>query len=402
MIRMAYQTEKTIDTSTDMQIELSILMPCLNEAETLADCINEARAAAESIDLDFEIVIADNGSDDGSQAIAEAAGARVVAVAEKGYGNALMGGIRAAHGEFVIMGDADGSYDFGELPNFLKLLREGDELVMGCRLPACGGHIEPGAMPWKHRWIGNPVLSGIGKLFFKAPVGDFHCGLRAFRRQAILDLSLCSTGMEFASEMVVKALLADLSISETPITLRPDGRSRKPHLRSWHDGWRHLRFMLLYSPRWLFVVPGLLFLISGVLGFALLMPGPLTINTVTFDTNSLLICASFVLIGFQVLFFGLFARVYAVEQGLLPKDTNLSVWTHDATAEWGTIIGVCLLLAGLALLVWQTLLWKEAGYGGLSYSDSLRLVIPGVTLAALGIQSIFSGFMLAILNMKKR
>ena len=293
-------------------IEISVVMPCLNEAETLLGCIQEAAQAIAAAGVSGEIVVADNGSTDGSQTIAQKAGVRVFDVKEKGYGSALMGGIRVAKGNYVLMGDADGSYDFGELSSFLFRLREGADLVMGCRLPKGGGVIKPGAMPWKHRWIGNPVLSYLGKFFFKAPIDDFHCGLRAFRRDAILGLNLDSTGMEFASEMVVRSVIARLKIEQIPITLRPDGRIRSPHLRSWRDGWRHLRFMLLFSPKWLFLVPGLVLTVVGTLGFFALLVGPISIGHVTFDTNTLLVCSAAILVGFQIVFFAIFTMVFAV------------------------------------------------------------------------------------------
>src|SRR3989344_2597563 len=382
-------------------IEVSIVMPCLNEAETLLGCIDEASAAIRACGIQGEVVVADNGSTDGSPQIAEEAGARVVHVEDKGYGSALIGGIMAAHGKFVLMGDADGSYDFGELPAFLARLRTGDQLVMGCRLPSGGGRIEPRAMPWKHRWIGNPVLSGLGKLFFHAPVSDFHFGLMAFDRRAILDLDLRCSGMEFASEMVVKSVVARLKFAQVPITLRPDGRSRPPHLRSWSDGWRHLRFMLLYSPKWLFFIPGTILFLGGLIGFIALMFGPIRIGNVSFDTNTLLVCATALLIGFQAIFFAVYTKTFAVLTGLLRPDPRITRLLKAQPVEWGVGIGLMLLVFGLGYLVFAVIRWKDVGFGNLSYSDSLRIVIPGVTAMALGAQSIFSGFALAVLGLAR-
>lgn len=384
-------------------MEISIVMPCLNEAETIEGCIREALNALEKNGTRGEVVVADNGSSDASVDIAEKAGARVVNVSQKGYGNALRKGIEAARGTFILMGDADGSYDFGELPHFLERLRQGDDLVMGCRFPRHGGHIDSGAMPWKHRWIGNPVLSASGKLFFSSPVSDFHCGLRAFRRKAIMNLGLRTTGMEFASEMVVKATLHKLKISQVPITLRRDGRSHTPHLRSWRDGWRHLRFMLLYSPVWLFVLPGLCLSLAGILGFMLLLPEPLTLfNGITLDLGSLLVSGAAILVGFQVLGFGLFIKAYAVNTGMLPGESYwLKIVKHDHTVEWGIGIGFLLMVGGFILLITAILEWKAAGFGHLSYQDSLRIVIPAVTGIGLGIQVVASGFALAILGVER-
>ena len=378
-------------------------MPCLNEAETLEGCIREAFDALEKNGAKGEVVVADNGSSDGSPDIARKTGARVVHVSQKGYGNALRKGIEAARGTFILMGDADGSYDFGELPRFLERLRQGDDLVMGCRFPRHGGSIEPGAMPWKHRWIGNPVLSALGKLFFSSPVSDFHCGLRAFRRKAIMNLGLRTSGMEFASEMVVKATLNKLKISQIPITLRCDGRSRSPHLRSWRDGWRHLRFMLLYSPVWLFVLPGLCLSLAGILGFIVLLPAPLTLlNGVTFDLNTLLVSGSAILVGFQVISFGLFVKVYALNTGMLPGESSWrKMVKHHHTVEWGIGIGFLLMAVGFIFLITAILEWKTAGFGQLSYQESLRIVIPAVTGIGLGIQVVASGFVLAILGVDK-
>jgi len=380
-------------------LEITVLMPCLNEAETLKTCVNEALQAINACGINGEVLIADNGSTDGSQQIARDAGARVVDIPEPGYGNALMGGINAARGTYVLMGDADQSYDFGELPVFLEKLREGNQLVMGCRLPKGGGTIEPGAMPWKHRWIGNPVLSSLGQIFFKAPVTDFHCGLRAFDREAIIALNLVCTGMEFASEMVVRSVVAQLTIDEVPITLRPDGRSRAPHLRSWHDGWRHLRFMLLFSPKWLFWYPGLALFIGGLLGMITLLPGPLNLGGISFDTNTLLVCATAIIIGAQTLFFAVFTKAYATQVKLLRPDRRIEKILSSHPVEMGIGVGIILFTGGFVYMLIAFLKWKSLGFGALSYPDSLRIVIPSVTAIALGIQSLFSGFALAILHL---
>lgn len=380
-------------------LEVSILMPCLNEAETLAGCVREALAALAAAGVAGEVLVADNGSDDGSPALARAAGARVVTVEHRGYGSALLGGIAAARGRYVLMGDADGSYDFGELPGFLRHLRAGADLVMGCRLPRGGGRILPGAMPWKHRWIGNPVLTTLGRLFFTAPVHDFHCGLRAFRRDAVLGLDLRCPGMEFASEMVVKATLAGLKVAEVPVTLRPDGRSRGPHLRSWRDGWRHLRFMLLFSPRWLFLVPGLSLAGLSLLAFLRLWVGPAQLGPVTFDTNSLILASAGLVAGVQTVLFGVLAKAFAVHQGLVPSSRILARVRRLHPVELGIAVGAALVLAGFGYLLFAVERWREAGFGDLSYPDSLRVVVPAVTSAALGVQLAFAGFALAVLDL---
>jgi glycosyltransferase involved in cell wall biosynthesis len=380
-------------------IEVSIVMPCLNEAETLLGCIEEAYRAIESCGVKAEILIADNGSTDGSQQIAREAGARVVPVTEKGYGNALIGGIAQAHGKYVLMGDADGSYDFGELGRFLERLRMGNDIVCGCRLPSGGGTIEPGAMPWKHRWIGNPLLSWLGRIFFRAPIRDFHCGLRAFKRSAILDLGLRCKGMEFVAEMVVKAAISGLSFDEIPISLRPDGRSRRPHMRSWYDGWRNLKFLLLLAPKWLFFNPGLILFLGGLLGLSVLIVRPLQIGAVTFDTSTMLLCAVSMIIGFQALFFAIFAKAFAVYAGLLKPDARIRKLLRSNPAELGALIGAMLFLSGCALFIYALLKWKAAGFGPLSYPESLRIVIPAITAMALGAQCVFSGFAFALFGL---
>jgi glycosyltransferase involved in cell wall biosynthesis len=382
-------------------VELSIVMPCLNEAETLACCIEQARLGLQRAGVRGEIVVADNGSANGSQAIAEKLGARVVSVKERGYGSALRGGVQAATGKWIIMGDADGSYDFSDLAGFVKKFQEGFELVMGCRLPAGGGTILPGAMPWKNRWLGNPVLSFIGRFFFKCPAHDFHCGLRGFTREAIEKLELQTTGMEFASEMVIKATLRKFKISEVPITLHPDGRSRPPHLKPWRDGWRHLRFMLLYSPRWLFLVPGLLLSALGIILAAALSVNDIKIGGVELNVGTLMMACMAVVVGFQLVVFAFFTKVFAIAEGLLPEDPKLRRVFKVFTLEKGIAAGLVVLLVGTVLFLRALWLWQQAHFGLLpSMAENLRRLIPAATLMILGIQGIFSSFFMSVLGLK--
>lgn len=380
------------------ETELSVLMPCLNEAETLATCIRKAQQALRDLNVSGEVIIADNGSTDGSPEIAERLGARVVHVAEKGYGSALRGGIAAARGKYIIMGDADDSYDFTNLGPFLENLRAGYELVMGNRFK---GGIEPAAMPPLHRYLGNPVLTGIGRLFFRSPCGDFHCGLRGFSKTAIESLDLRTTGMEFASETVVKASLRQLRITEVPTTLSLDGRSRKPHLRSWRDGWRHLRFLLLYSPRWLFLYPGLLLMLIGALVSGWLLVGPRVVDGITFDVHTLLYAALAIIVGYQTVNFAVFTKVFGITEGLLPEDPRLSVLFRHITLETGLIAGVLLFFGGLGMSVYALSDWRAHSFGPLDPSSTLRLVIPAATLIMLGLQTILSSFFLSILGLKR-
>lgn len=381
-------------------MRLTLLMPCLNEAGTLAACIRAAQAGLASSGLDGEILVADNGSTDGSQALAEKLGARVVHIPVKGYGSALLGGIAAARGEWVLMGDADESYDFSSIGGFLQKLTEGYDLVMGCRMPSGGGRILPGAMPWKHRWLGNPVLTGIGRLLFHCPSHDFHCGMRAFRRDAVLELDLKTTGMEFASEMVIKARLAGLRFAEVPITLHKDGRNRPPHLRSWRDGWRHLRFMLLFSPRWLFFYPGALIALLGLLGVSILLPGPFRLGTATLDTNSMMVFAMLLQLGVQVLLFAAFTRLYAHHTGLLPPTRTVDWFDRHFSMETGLLAGLLLHAAGAVLLGQLVLAWGRSGFGALDYSGSMRIVILSVSCFMLGTQVVFGSFFLGFLGLK--
>jgi glycosyltransferase involved in cell wall biosynthesis len=384
---------------SDDTLELSIVMPCLNEAETVGQCIATALAFLASAGVCGEVLIADNGSADGSQEIATKAGARVVNVAVRGYGAALMGGIAAARGRYVAMADADGSYDLGALGPFLSEVRAGADLVMGNRF---SGRIEPGAMPPLHRYLGNPVLTGIGRLLFRSPCGDFHCGLRCFRREAILGLDLQTTGMEFASEMVVKASLRNLKIAEVPITLSPDGRTRPPHLRSWRDGWRHLRFLLLYSPRWLFLYPGLLLMLIGIAGGAWLLPEPRRMGGVTLDIHTLLYCAAFVIVGYQAVVFAAFTTVFAVSEKLLPESPALTKAFRYVTLEVGLVAGTLLTLAGLAGTLYAFGGWGENSFGPLTPSATMRIVIPSVTAVILGSQTNLSSFYLSVLGLKRK
>lgn len=388
--RLSVAIEDTIEN-----LELSIVMPCLNEAETLGVCIQKARDYLDRHGIPGEIVVADNGSTDGSPAIALNMGARVVRVRSQGYGSALAAGMAAARGEYVIMGDADDSYDFSDLTPFLEKLRSGYDLVMGNRFK---GGIQPGAMPPLHRYLGNPVLTGIGRLFFPTPCGDFHCGLRGFRKAAIESLDLRTTGMEFASEMVVKASLYKMRITEVPTTLSPDGRSRPPHLRSWRDGWRHLRFLLLYSPRWLFLYPGLLLVAMGLAVGLWLLPGP----QMVFDIHTLLFAATAIIVGFQAVAFAVFTKVFAMREGLLPKDRRIYRLFRYVNLEMGLILGGVLFLLGLAGSIYALRIWGANSFGPLDPTRTMRIAIPSVTAIALGFEIVLSSFFLSVLGLKRR
>jgi hypothetical protein len=390
-------TSENQDTGT--ACELTVLMPCLNEAETLGTCISKAKASIKNLGLKGEVLIADNGSTDGSQDIARSLGARVVNVERKGYGNALMRGIATAHGQYIIMGDSDDSYDFSALGPFVEKLQEGYDLVMGNRFL---GVIHPGAMPPLHRYLGNPVLTTVGRLFFKSPSGDFHCGLRGFKRKTMLDLDLRTTGMEFASEMVVKASLHDLRITEVPTTLHPDGRSRPPHLRSWSDGWRHLRFLLLYSPRWLFLYPGILLIALGLVAGALLLQGPVVVGGIGFDAQTLLYAAAAVILGFQAVAFGVFTKVFAISEGLLPEDPKLTFSKIKVNLGRGLILGACLILTGLVCSLYSVWTWERHSFGVLDPVHTLRIIIPAITALIIGVQTVFSSFFLSVLGLRRR
>jgi hypothetical protein len=374
-------------------------MPCLNEIETLRTCIRSARAAIKNAGVQGEVIVADNGSTDGSQEAAAAEGARVIHVPERGYGAALRAGIDASMGDYVLMADADASYEFSHLQRFVAALDAGADLVMGNRFQ---GGIQAGAMPMLHKYLGNPVLSFLGRLFFRAPVGDFHCGMRAFRKTAIQGLHLNTTGMEFASEMVVKASLAKLAIAEVPTTLSPDGRSRPPHLRTWRDGWRHLRFLLLYTPRWLFLYPGALLMLLGAGCAAWLIPGERTIGRVTFDVDTLAYALGCVLIGFHICVFALSAKVFAIAEGLLPPDATFERWLKRVSLETGLILGCVLLCVGVGAGVYAVAAWRHVGFGNLSPTHALRITLPSMTAVLLGIEMIFSSFFLSILRLKTR
>jgi glycosyltransferase involved in cell wall biosynthesis len=370
--------------------ELTILMPCLNEAETLARCITKARAFLIRSGIIGEVLIADNGSTDGSQQIAETLGARVVRVTEKGYGSALRGGIHAARGRYVVMGDSDDSYDFSQLDGFVEKLRAGQQLVMGNRFL---GGIAPGAMPSLHRYLGNPVLSMVGRVFFGSSCGDFHCGLRGFDRDAILGLDLQARGMEFASEMVVKATIRRLRIAEVPTTLSPDGRSRPPHLRSWRDGWRHLRFLLLFSPRWLFLLPGVALFAAGLAMMVWLLPAPRHIAGITLDIHTLYYASLAVMVGFHSMLFWVFTKVYGVREGIVPPDPLFNAILRFVTLETGLIVGGTLLLLGLALGVYALGAWGSVEFGVLAPERAMRLVIPSGTAILLAFHIMYAACM---------
>jgi len=385
------------------ELDLTILMPCLNEAETLAFCVRQAMDAIRDSGVSGEVVVADNGSTDGSQAIAVTEGARVVNVPVRGYGAALIAGIQAAQGKYVMMADADASYHFEHLPRFLPKLNEGYDLVMGNRF---SGTIEPGAMPPLHKYLGNPVLSAIGRIFFRIPVRDFHCGLRAFRRDSILGLDLRTTGMEFASEMVVKSSLARLRMTEVPTTLSPDGRSRPPHLRSWRDGWRHLRFLLLYSPRWLFFYPGLAALVVGLVLSAALIPGPLTVHFAggahSLDVDTLTYALGLVLIGTHICFFAVAAKVFGTQAGFLPPNPAFERLFKHITLETGLLTGLFLLLVGAGTMAYAISMWHAAGFGDMAANHLLRLTLPSATALMLGVEVIFGSFFLSLLGLRHR
>jgi glycosyltransferase involved in cell wall biosynthesis len=380
-------------------LELSVVMPCLNEADSLEICIKKAQRALREHKIVGEIIVADNGSTDGSQTIADNLGARVVNIEDKGYGNALMGGFAAARGKFIIMGDADDSYDFTALKCFVTKLREGYDLVMGNRFK---GGIKPGAMPPLHKYLGNPVLTWIGQLFFHSSCGDFHCGLRGFNKAAIMKLDLRTTGMEFASEMVVKATLYKMRITEVPTTLSPDARNRPPHLRSWRDGWRHLRFLLLYSPRWLFLYPGALLMLLGLITGLWLFPCERNIRGVTFDVNTLLFASLAILCGYQSMLFAFFTKIFAISERLIPEDRRMTRFFEFVNLEKGLIAASLVMVIGVTLLLSGVNQWRLVGFGDLDYTQTMRLVIPGTTLTVLGFQTVLSSFFLSVLGMHRR
>ena len=382
-----------------MDIELSIVMPCLNEAKTLAVCICKAQKYLSRSGVNGEIVVGDNGSTDESQQIAMELGVRVVNVPVRGYGAALCGAIASSQGRYCIMADSDDSYDFENLDGFVAKLREGYDIVIGNRFQ---GGIEKGAMPWKNRYIGTPILSAIGRALFHARVGDFNCGIRGLSKTAFERMDLRTTGMEFASEMVVKASLLQMMVAEVPTTLSPDGRMRAPHLRPWRDGWRHLRFLLMYSPRWLFLYPGLLLMLLGTLGCALLLPGPFVFHGIGFDVHTLLYAFVFILLGFQFVAFAVFSKVFAITEGLLPEDPRLQRMFRWVTLETGLVIGTLLVVVGIAGSVFAVSHWARTSFGALNPEQMLRIVMPSVFALSLGVQIVTSSFFLSILGLRRR
>ena len=377
------------------EIELSIVMPCLNESETLAVCIDKAQQFFADSGVAGEVIIADNGSTDGSQAIATRLGARVVDVPRRGYGAAIAAGIEAARGRFVAMGDSDDSYDFLGLMPFVVKLRDGADLVMGNRFQ---GGIAKGAMPPLHRYLGNPVLSGLGRLFYNTPIGDFHCGLRAFRRDSVMGLRLKTSGMEFASEMVVKAQLAGLKIDEVPTTLSPDGRTRAPHLRSWRDGWRHLKFLLTYAPKWLFFYPGAALAAAGLVLLAALLPGSVSLGTVRLGVHTLLFAAAGIIIGAQLMSFAVLARLFGVRERLWPSSARTELARSWFTIDRGCVAGGIMIVSGLAVAVAALMGWAGKGYGDMDAEGLMRLAIPSVLLCSLGVQALVTGFFATLLT----
>jgi glycosyltransferase involved in cell wall biosynthesis len=380
-------------------MELTILMPCLNEAKTIGNCIQQAQKFLGDYKIQGEILIADNGSTDGSDQIAQTLGARIVKIKEKGYGNAIRGGITVARGKYIIIGDADESYDFYHLMPFLNKLREGNDLVMGNRFK---GGIEPGAMPPLHQYLGNPILSGIGKLFFKTPINDFHCGLRGFSKESALKMDLHSSGMEFASEMVIKASLLKMNICEIPTTLSPDGRDRPPHLQTWRDGWRHLRFMLIYSPRWLFLYPGIFMMLIGLILSTWTFFSPITINSVEFDIHSLLYFNAIILIGFNMVLFSIQSRYYGHRVGLLPKSEKISKFVNHFTLERGLFLGIILIFLGFSMALWAFSIWAQSQFGNINPRSTMRIAIPSISIILMGTQTIFSSFFISILGIKTK
>jgi glycosyltransferase involved in cell wall biosynthesis len=397
--RYADPGERLDEIDRRTRVTVSIVIPCLNEAATLGACIEKASRSLRSLGIEGEVVVADNGSTDGSQRIADELGARVVHAEQRGYGSALMAGIASARGEFVIMGDADESYDFSNVHPFVERLREGYDLVVGNRF---AGGIHRGAMPFLHKYLGNPVLTRIAKRFFRSPVGDVYCGLRGFKRSAIQSLDLRATGMEFAIEMVIKASLRGLRIAEVPTTLAPDRRGRPPHLRTWRDGWRSLRFLLLYSPTWLFLYPGLAMMALGTGTMIWLLPETRRIGDVAFDAHTLAYAGLAIVVGFQAAMFGVFAKVFAITEGLLPPDERFARLARPNVLEVGILAGAVLVLVGVGASIYALFLWNEKSFGALDYSQTLRIVIPAVTLIALGFQIVLSSFFVSILGLKRR
>jgi hypothetical protein len=374
--------------------ELTILMPCLNEAVTLETCIMRARRLLEEQGIDGEILISDNGSTDGSQDIARRSGARVVDCPVRGYGAALQNGIEQAEGKYILMGDSDDSYHFDEALPMIEMIRQGYDVCMGTRLK---GTIMPGAMPKLNRFLGNPVLTTIGKMLFRTDLSDFHCGMRAFRKDKILALNLVTTGMEWASEMVIKSRLAGLKMTEVPVTLHKDGRNRPPHLRRWRDGWRHLRFMLLHSPNWLFTTPGALLVAAGAAGEAILGRGMVRVGDAVLDVHSLLVMAFLLILGMQMIFTGLFANVYTRTVGILPWNDRFDRLVRKLTLEKLLIVSLIIGSIGAAGVVWNVWDWYSRGFPSLDYQVTMRRLVPSLTMVMVAMQGVFNGFMLSIL-----
>lgn len=386
----------------DANSTFSVVIPCLNEAETLELCIQKAISGLRASGGSGEVIVADNGSTDGSVEIAERCGAVVVPVSAKGYGNALMAGIEAAAGEFVIMGDADDSYDFTEIPKFVEKLRAGSDLVQGCRLPRGGGTVKPGAMPFLHRWFGNPMFSFLVRTWFGAPIHDVYCGLRGFRKDFQQSLGQRCTGMEFATEMIIKASLRRARIEEVPITLHPDGRkTQKPHLRTFRDGWRTLRFFLICSPRWLFLIPGVALIALGLSAAGLALPG-VRVGPATFDAHTLLFGCLAAILGYQAVFFGLMSKTFAVNEGLLPFDPRLARFYSFATLEKGILLGLLMSVGGGVVLITEAIFWFQSGFGPLDYSVTMKRVIPAAALVTAGVQTIFSSFLISMTSVMRR
>jgi hypothetical protein len=397
------QSTPTVSDATKANMaqafELTVVLPCLNERETVGTCVQKAVAAIEKSGVHGEVIVADNGSTDGSVELAQSAGARVVHVDRRGYGNALRGGIQEARGTYVLMADSDDSYDFTHIPRFIEQLRNGSDLVMGNRFL---GGIRDGAMPPLHRYLGNPVLTAIGRLFFHSPSRDFHCGIRAFRKDSYERMDIRSTGMEFASEMVVKASLLRMKVSEVPTTLSPDGRSHPPHLRTWHDGWRHLRFLLMYSPRWLFLFPGIASIVVGLATCIWLMGGPRRVGEIVFDFHTLAYGFGAIVVGFQLVAFAVFTKVFAITEGLLPEDPRLNRMFEYIKLETGLLAGALCVALGVAGSLLALSTWARSSFGPITSDNLLRLVMLSVFALILGPQIIFSSFFLSILGLRRR
>ena len=389
-------------TAVGTPCEVSVVMPCLNEHETVGTCVQKALDSLAQSAISGEVIVADNGSTDGSIEIAESLGARVVRIQDRGYGNALIGGIRAARGRYVIMGDADDSYDFRDVPKFVDKLREGYDLVQGCRLPSGGGTVLPGAMPWLHRWLGNPMLSLMARRMFRTQIRDIYCGMRGFTRAAFDRLDLQCTGMEFATEMVIKASLFNERIAQIPITLSPDGRRlRRPHLRTFRDGWRTLRFFLIFSPRWLFWYSGWALMVLGLIGYAIALPG-LTIAGARFDVHTLVVASVVFQFGLQSVIFAVLTTTYAIKQSFRPSNTRINRFFELFTLERGLMAGLAAIALGAAMVAWAAMTWYRAGFGPLDYPSTMRIVVPGATLVTAGGSLVLNSFLCSMLGLERR